>query len=156
VARDGEEFKTERAALGQARLRFNGEVELGKRQIQDGWDELHRAQREWQASRQAEDSQLARKRLELSEGLASLSAAQRVLAAQDAQARASRTLLQKEVHGLENRIRNLRHKLAEHERELARKQGRPELALAPRGLIIAPAPVNAAADCPNSSSSPED
>jgi hypothetical protein len=146
VARDGERFRAEQVALVHARLRFNGEVELGKRQLQDGWRELGRAQREWQALSRAEEAELARQRQEASESLAGASAAQRALAVQDARGRAARALLDKEMHALENRIRNLRIKLAEHEKELARKQGRPEPVFAPMAVLVPPPPATTPAE----------
>src|SRR5262249_30776554 len=152
VARDRERFQVERADLVQARVRFNGEAELGKRQIHDGWSELRRAQREWQAARRSEEAELARKRQELSEGRAALSAAQRVLAVQDARSRAARTALQKEAQGLETRIRNLRNKLAEYEKELGRKQGGPEPVPAPMAVLVPPR----SSLTPSGSGDPED
>ncbi len=41
-----ERLEREAAALAEARRHFNGEAELGRRQLQDGWDELRRAGQE--------------------------------------------------------------------------------------------------------------
>src|SRR5262249_549794 len=120
---EGERLRAQRFALTQALLRFNGEAELGKRQLRDGWDQLGRARRDWQAARAPQEADLARQRRELRDARDALAAAQMALAAQQAQARAGRAGLEKEAEGLENRVRNLRLKMAEHEADLPRPRG---------------------------------
>ncbi len=123
VTREEGRLRAERATLWQDRLRTNGDAELGRRQIQDGWAELGAARREWQEQRRREEADLAGRRRELGERAGALGDAQRSFAAQQADARASRTNLDREIEGLENRVRNLRRKLADHEQDLARLGG---------------------------------
>src|SRR5262249_39562159 len=59
--------ESDRAALTDARLRFNGETELGRRQLQDGWDGLRRAQRQWDERRRRVEGELQRRDRELTE-----------------------------------------------------------------------------------------
>src|SRR5262249_9208084 len=107
VARQAERLRAERGVLTRARLRFHGDAELGRRQIEDGWGELDKGQRQWQAERERQEAELARKERELHEGRMALAAAQRDHAAREARARAARAALEREAEGLENRVRNL-------------------------------------------------
>ena len=120
VSRACEQFGADRVALTQARLRFNGEAELGRRQLRDGWDELAKARRQWQAERQRDEAELARQRREIRDARDALVATQQATTVQQARAQAARVSLDREVNGLENRTRNLRLKIAEYEEQLAR------------------------------------
>lgn len=108
-------LEAERSALHEARLRFNGEVELGRRQLRDGWDELRRAQKQWEERRGREDADLRRRGRELAEN-------ERVLAEQWQHWEETRRSLETEADGLESRVRNLRRKMQEQEQE-ARRRG---------------------------------
>lgn len=117
---DTRRLQEEKAALRDARLRFNGEVELGRRQLQDGWDRLQQKQQtreEQHLRRQAELRQLARS---LSQREQQLRAAEQVLAHDRRRGEARRLALAKETEGLDNRIRNQRRKLLEHHQEVIR------------------------------------
>src|SRR5205823_5282327 len=60
----------------------------------------------------------------------------------------ARAALEKEAGGLENRVRNLRKQLAEHERELARLGGRPARQLSPFPFTSNPHPATLPSTCP--------
>jgi chromosome segregation ATPase len=112
----------DRAALNEARLRFNGEAELGRRQLRDAWDELRRARSQWEEGRGREGAELRRRARELAEG-------ERELAGQWQRWDETRRALEVEAEGLESRVRNLRHKVQEQEQEAQQ-----------RGLVLASAP----------------
>ena len=76
VSRACEQLGANRVALTQARLRFNGEAELGRREFVDAWDELARARRQWQVERQRDEAELARQRREIRDARDALTAAQ--------------------------------------------------------------------------------
>jgi hypothetical protein len=119
LSRECQQLQSERAQLTQARLRFNAEAELGRRQLRDGWDELGKARREWLLTRQHEEAELGRQRREIHAAREVLAAAQQAATDQQARSETARVNLEREVDGLENRIRNLRLRLAEYEGQLA-------------------------------------
>jgi Inner membrane component of T3SS, cytoplasmic domain len=132
-------FQADRTALDRERLRFNGERELGRRQLQDAWVELRKTRREWEAQRRRSEADLKQARRELAHAQRTLAGERRTLAAQQAQALAFRTALEKESEGLENRVRNLRQKLSEHERDLTHADGNsPSFASLPSADPSAP------------------
>src|SRR5439155_1543971 len=47
LEQENERLQQDRAALTQARLRSNGDIELGRRQVQSGWDDLKKEQQRW-------------------------------------------------------------------------------------------------------------
>jgi hypothetical protein len=108
LAEDRRKWEVDRSALNEARLRFNGEAELGRRQIQDGWDELRRSQKQWEERRDREDAELRRRARELSQG-------EQALAGQWQYWQDTRQALEAEAEGLESRVRNLRRKVQEQE-----------------------------------------
>jgi chromosome segregation ATPase len=97
-------LEVERAALNDARLRFNGEVELSRRQLQDGWDEFRLARER----RGCEDAERGRRYRELTRS-------ERALEDQWQHWHETRQGLEAEAEGLESRVRNLRLKLQEQE-----------------------------------------
>jgi hypothetical protein len=108
----------DRATLNELRLRFNGEAELGRRQLQDGWEALRRAQEQWEERRGHQDAELRRRDRELR-------AAERGLAEQWQQWEETRRGLEAEAEGLETRVRNLRRKALDQEQEAHRRGGAP-------------------------------
>jgi pSer/pThr/pTyr-binding forkhead associated (FHA) protein len=120
LERDKERLQQEKAAQVQARLRFNGERELGRRQLRADWDELRAEQQCWQ-------EQLTREQASLQQRQHALEGRERTLAEGEARLLdekqrwlATRLLLEREVEGLENRIRNHRRKILDQEQEKAR------------------------------------
>jgi hypothetical protein len=124
---DRRKLEADRAAQNDARLRFNGEAELGRRQLHDAWDDFRRAQKEWEQRRGHEEDELRRRARELT-------LAEDTLGEQWNDWEGNRRALAGEVEGLESRVRNLRRKVQEQEQE-AQRHG-----LAPTG---APAPAEA-------------
>ncbi|HEX5271286.1 MAG TPA: hypothetical protein VFW33_12390, partial [Gemmataceae bacterium] len=108
LGEDRRKLDVDRAALNEARLRFNGEAELGRRQLGDGWEELRRAQKEWENRRGHEDAELRRRARELTRG-------EQALAEQCQYWQDTRQALEAEAEGLESRVRNLRRKVQEQE-----------------------------------------
>jgi hypothetical protein len=143
-----EKLRQEQAALAQACLRFNGEVEVRRRQLQDEWDKLHRAQKAWQEQRREEEADLGGWQADLEQREAELAEGQQALRRERAHWQGARLSLEKEVAGLENRIRNQRRKVTEKEQEIQRLEGvRRGLTAEPDGATAA-APPNVAADSP--------
>ena len=141
LTRESQHLQSERAALTQARLRFNGEAELGRRQLHDGWEELGKARREWASARQREEAELARQRREIRDARDALAAAQQAVADQQARSQAARDSLDHEVNGLENRVRNLRLKIAEYEGQLAQLRQQTGSSPPTAQLVTPPSPV---------------
>jgi hypothetical protein len=101
-------LEAEREALTDARLRFNGEAELGRRQIQDAWSEFRRAQKLLDERRGYVDADLRRRDRELT-------LAEQALADHWQDLQDKRQALEAEAEGLESRVRNLRRKVQEQE-----------------------------------------
>lgn len=120
LVKEAEELQDGRAALDQDRLRFNGEAELGRRQLQAGWDQLGLEQQEWQAQREEDLAQQDARCRDLDERESAVAAAMCDLGAEKKQWEETRLTLQQEIKGLESRIANQRAKLSEQERELTR------------------------------------
>src|SRR5262249_33435151 len=76
---DAEALQRERVQLTQAQLRFNGEVELGRRQLQDEWQQLGLAQQQWVACLNQEQAERAMRLHELGRRAAAQAAAERAL-----------------------------------------------------------------------------
>ncbi len=138
LAKAAEAQRREREALAQARLRHNGEVELGRRQIRDGWEQLRRAEREWEKRRRSQDEELARRAKVLDQRAAGLARAEQELERQRHEGAAARARLEQEVAGLENRARHLRLKVLDPARE-ARPEPAALPAVEPRPARPAPA-----------------
>src|SRR5262249_27598709 len=72
----------ERSALRQLRLSWNGEAELGRRQLQDGWQQFHAQKRHWQSTKAQEEEHLRRHFAEVQQRAANLARSERELAHQ--------------------------------------------------------------------------
>lgn len=115
-----ERLQQDRDGLAQAHLRFNGEVELGRRRIQADRDALAREQCQWadQCARlQTAHSQQTRA---LAAREAALADVERELMAEKERWLGGRVRLEQEAEGLENRIRNQRRRLLEQQEEITR------------------------------------
>jgi hypothetical protein len=127
-----ERLRKEQAALAQACLRFNGEVEVRRRQLQDEWDKLRREQKSWQEQRLQAEADLGGWQGDLDQREAELAREQQAVRREREQWLAMRLGLQKELTGLENRVRNQRRKVTEQQQEVQR------LELARRGVQAGP------------------
>ncbi|HWG46016.1 MAG TPA: FHA domain-containing protein [Gemmataceae bacterium] len=117
VERDAVNLQRERVQLTQAQLRFNGEVELGRRKLQDEWQSLGLAQQQWEACLNQEQAERARRLRELDQRAAALAGTERTLLEQRQHAEQLQLKLRKEAEGLDTRIRNQRLKLQEQAKQ---------------------------------------
>jgi pSer/pThr/pTyr-binding forkhead associated (FHA) protein len=134
------QLQQDRAAMVQARLRFNGEVELGRRQIQAGWNDLQRQRRLWQEQRAREQVGAQARRQELDRRARGLADAEDHLADERLRWEDTRYLMERELAGLNTRARNQRRKLLDldHELESALEKRRLQAGTA---AATAPGPV---------------
>jgi hypothetical protein len=117
LERDAEGLQRERVEMTQAQLRFNGEVELGRRKLQDEWQQLGLAQQQWEACLNQEQSERAARLRELDRRATTLAATEQALHDRTRLAEQLQLQLRKEADGLETRIRNRRLKLLEQEKQ---------------------------------------
>ena len=115
-----ERLRHERTKLDAAWARFNGEAELGRRQLQASWDALRQEKRQWQEMRDQETAELDQRSAGQAQREAALLEIQQQLAAERQHWERRRLTLEKEAEGLESRIRNQRRKLLDQEQEAAR------------------------------------
>jgi len=115
--RETEKLQRERVQLMQDQLRFNGEVELERRRLQDEWQQLGLAQQQWEACLNQEQAERERRLRELEHRKAEVIAAEQNLAEQRRAAEELQFQLRKETEGLEARICNQRLKLLEYEKQ---------------------------------------
>jgi pSer/pThr/pTyr-binding forkhead associated (FHA) protein len=141
LERTAAQLEQDRAAQAQARLRCNGEVELGRRQLHACWEELQRQQRRWQEDQARQQAELQHRQRDLEQRALVLEAAEHDLAGQGRHWERTRARLQREVEGLETRIRNCRRKLADEQLRFGPDPRDP--ADAPTVLIPAPAGTDA-------------
>lgn len=113
-------LRQDRAAFAQVQLRHNGEIELNRRQLQAGWDELQQTRRHWQETRTREEAELQRRRAEVGRREAAVLKCARGQAEEQRDWEERKATLERDLEGLNNRIRNQRRKIVEQERELAR------------------------------------
>jgi len=113
-------LEREQQKMTEARLRFNGEMELGRRQLQAEWQELGLAQQQWEATLNAEHVERERRLRALAEREQALARAERELQKEQAVWNRQRTVLAMDIDGLESRVRNQRQKL----QEVSRAEGR--------------------------------
>jgi hypothetical protein len=118
LRREAESVRRDRAALVQAQLRFNGEAELGRRRLQDEWQQLGLAQQQWETALNAEHAQRNQERREMERRAAAVAAGERSLAERLWQDEQRLAWLTAEIRGLEARARNQREKLFDIEQEV--------------------------------------
>jgi pSer/pThr/pTyr-binding forkhead associated (FHA) protein len=104
-------LEQEKEALLQARQRFHGAAELERRQLQEQWDEFRQEQKRWEQQYIRERAELAERAKVLDQRETDLAAAERAWAEQKQHLEATRAGLEREIHGLENRIRHQRQQL---------------------------------------------
>jgi hypothetical protein len=105
-------LQRERAALSQKQTRVNGEVELGRRKLQEGWEDLALTQQEWDTCLNYENTSREQRAKELDAREASIATAEQNLAERERAWARKQELLAKEIEGLENRVRNGRARIA--------------------------------------------
>lgn len=101
----------EKEALLQARRRFHGDTELERRRLQEQWDQLRQEQKRWEEQYIGERAELAERARVLEQREADLAAAERAWTGQKQHLEATRASLEREIQGLENRIRHQRQNL---------------------------------------------
>ncbi len=116
---DAQALQRERVQLVQAQLRFNGEVEVGRRRLQDEWQQLGLAQQQWEVCLNQEQAERTRRLRELHRQASELGVAEQKLSEQRRAAEQLQLQLRKETEGLETRICNQRIKLLELEKQLS-------------------------------------
>jgi hypothetical protein len=117
--REAASLRRERVQLTQAHLRFNGEVELERRKLQEEWQQLGLAQQQWEACLNQEQAERALRLRELDRRAAALTATEQALLGRKQLAEQLHLKLRKEADGLDTRIRNQRQKLLEQDKQLA-------------------------------------
>jgi hypothetical protein len=151
VEADRERYQRQQAELTAERLRFNGIVEFGGRQLVDAWatfrqEKLREEARLERAAAKARDRQKA---LEMRE--AALAESERDLAERQQHWQQWRSQLEREIEGLENRARNQRRNLFDLEQACAARTtllASPTSPALPAPSTDAPLPVVIASPTP--------
>jgi pSer/pThr/pTyr-binding forkhead associated (FHA) protein len=112
---DAQGLQSARHAFTAERLRFNGEVELGKRQLREECQDLALAQQQWEACLNEEHAGRERRARELDARAAAVDEAEQAWAGRERSARLMLVDLHRESAGLEARIKNQREQLAQEE-----------------------------------------
>jgi pSer/pThr/pTyr-binding forkhead associated (FHA) protein len=115
-------LRQEKAALQQARLAFNGEVEIGRRHLQAAWDKLHEQERTAEDRQAQALGDLADQQGALDEREAILADAERDLIAEQQRWQEARLEVEKEVESLDGRVRNYRRKIFDLQEEVNQLQ----------------------------------
>lgn len=116
-------LQQERAAFVRQQLRQNGEIELNRRQLQAGWDDLQQARRNWNETRAKEQCDLQQRRFDVARREAAVLRCEKGLAEEQREWEERRAHLEREAEGLNNRIRNARRKIVDQQQELSRLNG---------------------------------
>jgi hypothetical protein len=118
--KQSEGLAREKMDLIQAKLRLNGEMELGRRYLKAEWEKLRK-----------EQTHLSESTAALLQREAILAQRERELTDEKRHWEQARFLLHQEAKGLETRIIHLRQKLLDQEKELNRLQGAVKSAAVP-------------------------
>jgi hypothetical protein len=113
LQKDADDLKRERVNFNEVRLRLNGEIELGRRELKDAWQELGLAQQRWDEALNAEHRDREQRRRTVEAREATVNGAQQKLVAEMRHWQGTRVRLLKEIEGLDTRVRNLRYQLTE-------------------------------------------
>lgn len=119
LEREVEDLQREGVQLTQAKLRFNGEIELGRRRLQEEWQQLGLAQQQWETCLNQEQAERAVRLGELDRRAAGLTATEETLAERRRVTEQHQLNLRKEAEGLETRICNQRLRLLDLEKQLS-------------------------------------
>src|SRR4051794_24212577 len=80
LAEAGASLRAEREQLARDRMRFNGEAELGRRQLREEWQQLGQAQLQWEECLHHEHQERGRRLRELEARAAAVAAGEQALA----------------------------------------------------------------------------
>jgi myosin protein heavy chain len=130
-----ERLQRDREDLARQHLALQGEAAASKRELEAGWYLLRQQRKHWQQSRVREEAELQRQRRELVQRTAAVVCCERELAASRRQWEEIRLDLERELEGLNNRVRNQRIKMLEQEQQAVRLRN----VLQPSGSQSAPA-----------------
>ena len=141
LRRGVEKMARDHAVLVEERLRLNGELEVGKRQLREQWQELGMAQQQWEACLNQELTERALRGRDLDARRIAVEEAERVWSERERSARLMLADLHRESVGLEMRIGHLREKLVQQESAVEGWQalrGAPEVQSALPSAAVAP------------------
>lgn len=113
-------WREREASFGQNVLHFNTERELTVRQLHDERSELKKDQESWRKRRSLELAALHARQADLDDAHAKLTQARHLVAQEKAAWQRQQETLEKELHGLNNRIVHQRMRIQEQADELAR------------------------------------
>jgi pSer/pThr/pTyr-binding forkhead associated (FHA) protein len=135
LKRGAEKMARDHAVMVEDRLRLNGDLEVGKRQLREQWQELGVAQQQWEACLNLEHAERERRSCDLDARAAVVEEAERTWSERERSARLMLADLHREGAGLEARIAHLREKLAQ---EATADQGLQSLREAPEAQAAFP------------------
>ncbi len=135
LKRGAERVARDHAALVAERLRFNGELEIWKRQLVEQWQELGVAQQQWEECLNLEQAERERRGRDLDARIVAVEEAEHNWRERERSARLMLLDLHRESAGLEARIGNLREKLVQMETAV---EGLPMPRMAPEAHAAAP------------------
>jgi hypothetical protein len=115
LKRGAEKMARDHAAMVEDRLRLNGDLEVGKRQLREQWQELGVAQQQWETCLNLEHAERERRSRDLDARAVAVEEAERTWSKRERSARLMLADLHRESAGLEARIGHLREKLAQEE-----------------------------------------
>ncbi len=113
VNQERERLRQERGALNQACLRFNGEAELRRRELDAKEEGLRTEQARWHEQQRREAAALSEQRVQLEDRAAEVARQERWYQEQLREAEEKRARLTREITGLENRVRHLREHMGD-------------------------------------------
>jgi pSer/pThr/pTyr-binding forkhead associated (FHA) protein len=139
LSTEAEKLDRERASLSEERLRHNGEVELGRRQLEADWDELSLSQQEWELCLNREKADYDTRNRTLAEREEEVAKRERQLADGQRTWEQVKAGREQESEGLEHRIRNQRLKLQTLEQSPANQgpAALPAVTIAPPPPLLA-------------------
>ncbi len=143
-------LERERLALSEQRLQHNGAMELGRRQLEQSWEELSLSQQDWEACLNREKTEYDQRARELSEREQEVAHREQALADEQRGWERVKATREQEAAGLEARIRNQRQKLqALEQAAVAALPPTPNLveAVAPVNRVEAPIVLTRLAGC---------
>jgi archaellum component FlaC len=111
--KDVEAHQRERAHFNEIRLRLNGEIEVGRRELKEAWQELGLAQQRWDEALNVEHRGREQRLRALEAREHAVVDARRKLVADIKHWQNTCTRLHEEIEGLDTRARNLRHQVNE-------------------------------------------
>ncbi len=124
LEKDAAQLQLDRADLRQVQLRFNGEAEVGKRQLQADRDALAQDRVRWEVQRAREQEDLAQRERAVAQRAAALADTERRLDDEKYRWEKARGRLIREAEGLDARIRNQRRKSIDQQQEILQLEAR--------------------------------